>query len=234
MTIVRKIRNLLFRKKRDQTKTQQLDVLFNNWKLTYPPDLRDGFHKDGIIHEPQFDREQQRVLFTLLEPNSSDGMYDRFYGADLRWVFRECRLGKSINKNLAIWTQIVLDECDRLEIPSPEVAERHLCRVSIMNLKKFSGSGTADHQGIQAAAWNDREFINQEIAIINPTVIVVARKANRLLASIVRNEPLLKIGESTPWTHRGITVVPFYHPSCRKSYQSLHDEFKKVWASRLE
>src|SRR5512139_3278646 len=98
-----------------------LDDLFDRWELTYPENVRAGFHRDGIIDEALFAEQSERVLFVLLEPNSRDGAYDRYYGEDLRKVFK-IPMPKEVNRNLGLWTRYLLDGVARYERLRPEEA----------------------------------------------------------------------------------------------------------------
>jgi len=197
------------------TRTSRLDRLFEKWIETYPKEYRSGFHRDGIIDESIFDSQPSRVLFVLLEPNSRDGLYDRYHGWDLRKVFGEEKLKKELNVNLAIWARALLDGVTKYVRPSSVAAEKQIRRIALLNLKKIGGSGKADYEAISIHAWKDREFIREEVRIISPTVVVTCGStAHRLFGWIMKDDPYSEIPDAV-WGKDGYFVIPANHPSLR-------------------
>jgi Uracil DNA glycosylase superfamily. len=189
--------------------------LFERWIATYPEEYRSGFHRDGIVDESIFESQPFRVLFVLLEPNSRDGLYDRYRGWDLRKVFGEEKLKKELNVNLAIWAQALLDGVTKYVRPSEIAVEKQIRRIALLNLKKFGGSGKADYEAISIHAWKDREFIRKEVRIISPTVVVTCgNSAHRLFGWIMKNDPYSEIPDAV-WEQDGFFVLPANHPSLR-------------------
>lgn len=204
--------------KRQTTKSHQLDKLFERWVNSYPTRQRHGFHRDGIVDEDAYRLQADRVLFVLLEPNSRAGRYDRFYGDDLRRIFREENLNKELNVNLAIWTRALLDQKTDYIRPSANGTADQIRRIAILNLKKIGGSGKADYEAISIQAWQDRDFIRKEVRIISPTVVVTCgNNANRLFGWIMKNNPFADIPDEV-WNHGGIHVLPANHPSLRPKH----------------
>ena len=199
-----------------RNRTERLDELFLEWRESYPASVRSGFHADGIIEEDQYDREEHRILFVLLEPNSRKGRYNKYFGADLRKVFGETGLGKSIDKNLARWTQLILEgNCSNYE-PTKHEALAHIRRVAVMNLKKLSGTGQADYCAVGIHAWNDRTWIRREIEIIAPEVIVACGdNTNRVLQWILNNDMYIEPTDEVAWKIGSIVVLPANHASVR-------------------
>ncbi len=194
----------------------QLDELFDRWVQAYPDPVRDGFHRDGIVHEATYQSEDHRVLFVLLEPNSRGGAYDRYYGWDLRRVFGEEALSKSININLARWTRVLLDGCETMEQFDGRGAQSQIHRIAVMNLKKIAGSGTADYIRAAALAWQDRHFIREEVAIIRPTVVVACgERVNQLFRLVMSDDLHSRFSGKVSWRQPGFVVVPGNHPSLR-------------------
>lgn len=196
--------------------SMQLDRLFERWVLTYPEPARTGFHRDGIIHEPTYLSEEHRILFVLLEPNSSGGAYDKYYGCDLRQVFGEDSLSKSINVNLARWTRVLLDGHTTVGEFDGLSAQTQIRRVAIMNLKKFAGSGTADFVIAAIHAWYDRRFIHDQVTIMCPSVVVACGKeVHRLFRCIMSDDRFARVDAEVGWKSPGFVVVPANHPSLR-------------------
>lgn len=194
----------------------QLDRLFDRWAMTYPEPVRAGFHRDGIIYEPTYLSEDHRILFVLLEPNSRGGAYDKYYGCDLRQVFGEESLSKSLNVNLARWTRVLLDGHTTFGGFDGLSAQTQVRRVAIMNLKKFAGSGTADYVGTAIHAWHDRRFIHDQVTVMRPSVVVACGKeVHRLFRWIMSDDRFSRFPDEVGWNGPGFVVVPANHPSLR-------------------
>lgn len=193
-----------------------LQGLLDRWEGSLPEDQRLGFHRDGPVDAGQYGGERDQIVYVLLEPNSRGGAYDRYWGADLRWVFGCERLGKSVNYNLGSWTAALLDGKTNYEKPTAAWAERQLRRVAVMNLKKVGGSGTADHMGIALHAWRDRAFIREQIRLMTPTVVVTCGSHADRLFRWIMNEAVDAEGAAVEVTRvAGLTILPAYHPSLR-------------------
>lgn len=189
------------------------------WLSTYPSHLQPEFHKDGIIHAEQYQEERLRLLFVLLEPNSKGGRWDRFQGHDLRQVFGEVGLGKSIDINLARWTRVLLDGVQEYFSLNAAAAKEQLRRVAIMNLKKLAGSGTANPEAISVHAWRDAAFIRKQVELIRPDLVVTCGpNANRLFGMVLSDDPFRVVPEDSVWSHGPLVVLPGNHPAVRPIY----------------
>jgi len=203
-----------------------LDELFDRWEQTYPETVRKGFHRDGVIDEGLYRKQTHQILFVLLEPNSRGGAYDKYYGEDLRRVFR-IPLRKQVNLNLGLWTRYLLDGVEHFERLGGEQARDQIRRVAIMNLKKLAGSGTADYMSISQHAWQDREFLREELPLIDPTLIVTCgARANRLFGQIVQDDLRASPPGEHTWRCNQTVVLPANHPSLRP--KSAEEAFKRL------
>ena len=196
--------------------TQALDALFDRWVATYPEDQRAGFHRDGIIDEPEFAQQRRRILFVLLEPNSRGGAYDRYFGRDLRELFRQEPIAKSMTSNLALWTQALLDGRTDYSHLNAEESRTQLRRVAVLNLKKIAGSGKADVPSIAIHAWDDRALIREEVELIGAeTAVTCGEVANRLFGFVMGNDKHRLTPGDAAWPAGKLTVIPGNHPSLR-------------------
>lgn len=197
-------------------KTIALDELFARWVESYPAKARNGFHADGIISEDAFMQEHPRVLFVMAEPNSTDGAFDRFRGQDLRKVYGEEQLSKALTRNVGLWTRVLLDGVTDYCALNGVQAQAELQRIAVMNLKKFSGSGSADYAGIGMHAWQDRDFIREQVEIIAPELIVTCGdRIHKLFDCVMHNDPFRDDGAEWKW--KDVLVVNVQHPSTRGS-----------------
>lgn len=197
------------------TATQELDRLFDEWVETLLPNEQRGFSRDGIIHEETFLTQCERILYVLVEPNTSnEGRFGEYSGCDLRKTLGNELFNKPFNKNLGLWTKVLLDGHTDFELLSPTDAMKQLRRVAIMNLKKVGGGGQANQPQIRRHALRDQEFIRKEVAFINPTVIVVCNRSIwTLFTGIMTGSDRIQA------EFAGAVVIYSYHPSLRGGEQ---------------
>lgn len=181
-------------------KRKQLDALFDRWILKYPPDDRPSFHRDGIIDEYRFYAEEHRLLFILKEPNSQGNQY---FGLDLREVFAMDGT-KPIYSTLGSWAGTILDGDS--EYRRDRRLSKNLQRVAIANLKKLAGTSASRLSVIREYAERDSEFLREQLAIIEPTVIMACGSG---MGPLVRN--LLSGDERLA----RIPLIELPHPSFR-------------------
>lgn len=82
-----------------------------------------------------------------------------------------------------------------------------------MNLKKISGSSRPDYKVIEKHAIRDREYIREELDIIDPDVIVVCGEAKRIFLKTMFGK-WLKFNREH-WKIGRHTILAAHHPSCR-------------------
>ncbi len=193
-------------------KTPALNRLFARWKRSYPKQVRSGFHDDGIIDEDRYLVQRKRVLFVLMEPNSTDGRFSHFYGKDLREVFRN-RHPKQLTRNLGLWISAILDRGAKFRSINSDDAMFELRRVAVMNLKKLSGSSRPDYSKIGVLAWHDRKFIREQIKIMAPHIIFTCGKGiHNLFCAILMDDPFWN-GDLPCW--KGTKIFNIQHPATR-------------------
>lgn len=199
-----------------RTKNGQLNRLFRRWVRACGGRACD-FHRDGIVDEAQFRRQKRRILFVLLEPNSKGGRFDKHRGSDLRVLWHDVPLKKSLDRNLARWIRLFLDGAGRSTWkPTQDETKAQLQRVAIINLKKLPGGGAADAEAIGAHAWQDRKLLRKEIGIIAPHVVVACGpRANKVLGWVLHDDLQANVRDDRPWRARGLCVLPGNHPSLR-------------------
>lgn len=200
------------------------ELYFEKWIESYSESLRGEFHRDGVINEEVFSNEKRRILFVTKEPNSKDGNYDKYKGADLRKIWGEICLKKPFDRNIARWTRIICDGDDPGGSVSWQDIARTMQRVAIINLKKLAGSGSENREEICLYSYNDREFIRKQIELINPNVIIACGKDGlvfRMLWRIMYEKGKICFPAAITKEFlvciqgRNIPVFCTYHPSLR-------------------
>lgn len=193
----------------------EMEKLFSRWVSTYPQGCRQGFHRDGIINEEVYKKERIKLLFVMLEPNSSEGYYNHFYGKDLREVYGEITPVKNLTRNVSLWVRAILDSNMHYEILTKSNICEQLKRVAIINLKKISGTGTANLELISILSWRDKEYIKKQVELISPDIIVTCGEAANKLFHMVATEDVFKKANDSIWDFGAVKVLPANHPSLR-------------------
>lgn len=143
------------------SKTEQLSALFKEWRSSNSL-YGDSFAEDGIVNEDLWDKAAKKILFLLKDTNGYKG---DFRGAvdSIPWPeigYWSYGLEHSLNSSFPDFS-IAADQY------------RDACRgVAVVNIKKSPGKGSADAKEIERFATRDREFIEKEIGIISPDIIV--------------------------------------------------------------
>ena len=205
-----------------------------------------GFVKDGIINpEIWFAREDnERILFLLKEAYEKD---EEKHIWDLPSWIRETKCMDSCDKEckgcfragnaytrLAEWVWGIDEFCktrskkfdNNLGI-MPYKREMYknkrvemLCKASIINIKKSDGVKSSSYKNLMKYVKDDADLLGEQIAIINPTVIICGG-TSELLSNIFSNiSNDYKIISIPHPTQRKLSAEAMFN-SVMESYESL-------------
>ncbi len=170
------------------SKIERLNELFERWKKAHTEETQESllktisgnnikpyfFEKDGIIDEDAFEKERIKVLFISAEANADEynakeGIYETDYRQaylsyfesgkdDWGGKMRERLCG--IYKYLTHQPNLILKEAAN--------------KFAVMDINKRGGKSTID-KGKHLVAYTElyKSFINEEIKVINPDVVVL-------------------------------------------------------------
>ena len=193
------------------TRTDSLNKLFDCWQQRLNAE-GERFSADGIVQEARYNSARWRCLFLLKEPND--------HGDDIRDHARTaaCKPGHRIRRyltwgNLARWSYGLLH--DFVEFDAIENAWECLLDVAVMNLKKTPGTAVANSMSLATFARHpgNRDFIIQELTIIEPQVVVCC---GRRVWELVREAlcgNATKVASTDCFTHDGVPILAHYHPA---------------------
>lgn len=188
-----------------ETKTQQLDQLFAKW-IAARPEYK-GFKKDGIINEAYF--KDPRILFICKEPNDpslSEGDYRVWWNDEMSYAFSR-RIGE--------WAYGIMHNFPKWNSYTDNDSHHALKSIAFMNVKKTGGARTTNHTEIKEYIQRDYDFIREEIAIINPSIIVCSlglSEITRMALPVITD--WVDTGYEVAYSKSGSRiVVDFYHPS---------------------
>lgn len=193
-------------------KTEQLNSLFLKWK-EYKPLYKTSFSEDGIINEELWIKADIKIMFLLKETNNYIG------------DFREY-VNKGPWKAIGYWGHGLQNIAD---FSYPDFAEarkensyKYFCRSSaIVNLKKAPGGSSSNMNSIQEAAFSDREFIEEELRIISPKIIVCGGTFDICTKLWGKYEMISERVHKTA-VFKDVVWIDFLHPRARIGQEFLY------------
>lgn len=217
-----------------------LDELFDIWQNGENHDIK-TFVRDGIVKFGW--GSKKKILFILkeayLKKDENGEVQDCKH--DVRdWLSDEkgfCELLNSKYKN--VWRRIVewtycINETNETKIASfpsdlfegenKRVVTDLINSVAVINLKKSSGKAVSDPSELNKYSNDDREFIQKQIELISPDIIVCGFTLDFLDKNVYDKEIKSKPGKNDDWFYytkkisdKEILIIDFYHPAARKT-----------------
>lgn len=242
--------------------TERLTELFDKWKEIQKNEpeydynrtgiAKDSFTKDGIVDENVWNGlpEGKKVLYILREANGNATEMEEEGKRvdDGKFWFQECVTGKETKVTDNIFQRI--KEMQRI-IRKPALKAKSdkkiLREVAYMNLNKRGGGASVDWKIFNDYIEKYKEYIKEEIAIINPDIIVCCGTYWSLIDNVcglykgerkkkwvpgnkkdfyyekaeIKNENKEVICEAT--------VINIYHPSARISKKDYIERFECIY-----
>lgn len=213
-------------------KREALHQLFTEWEAAVPV-YKGAFIRDGIVNEAAYEKARPRVLFISKETNLVAGKpaYDYSemlsqepgnmfvkrlaqwaYGFQHKWPAFEQLSG---NKDAAIWVDV-------------------LAQIAFLDVKKSGGTGKANDREIEQHIVMNRPWLQKQIEIIDPDVIVCTLRSKALVMALFELSD--KQWVQTPFNrcvfkYGSAAVVDFYHPSGRRSSRAFYELLKGIVVS---
>jgi hypothetical protein len=202
------------------------ESLFCKWKDARP---NYDFISDGILDYNVWIKQCPKILFILKEtkddyyklnqPVPADKVNGLFWFNIARWTYA---IKELYYKNLA-----------SLIFPNNDELKKEINEIAIVDIKKTNEEKTLSEKvDIIKYADDDREFLMEQIEIINPQVIVCGgtfeEYKNHIYNGEITNNNMIKYKcsgsiDSSVWKHRHRIVFYFYHPSSRFSPHNLYN-----------
>ena len=194
------------------TKTDQLNNLFDEWERNYSP-YKGKLTRDGIINELLFNEKKAKekgVLFIAKEPNDKDQS-----GWDFRKWWNDEPLYRSFSHRLAEWGYGVTNDFPEYW-EATENRKAGITSIAFMNLKKSGGTGTANDINISKAINETSPWLLQEIEIIDPDIIIGCGLLKKYWKGFLEELKWIPSGFDTNiamWNN--IKIIDYWHPSNR-------------------
>jgi hypothetical protein len=200
------------------SKKEKLNELFQRWRQSNEK-YTDNFSEDGIVEEGTWLKTSPKVLFLLKET------YD--YRDNLIELITKYNYWKKPWTNVGCWAYGLI-ESEQDHFPPFKVASESEKSFSafkssaIMNLKKSTGGNRADVEKIIETVQNDKNFIKEELDIIQPGIVVCGAtfEIAKKIISELNSKPIdddgkcYKIGE-TLW-------IDYCHPSAYYRHDMMY------------
>jgi hypothetical protein len=203
------------------SRNEQLNELFSRWKAALGSE-GDHFTADGIVDEVEFNKQQLRILFLGKEANGGGWDFRVKWSEDPNW-----RHAQQVKKRAVG----ILDDFPPFEeVTTSKV--NHLRRIACMNVKKTPGGASSLLVEIEREVRRHSGFIREQVAIIDPDVIIGGLSWWHLWPLIVGTEPDKKLAENL-WVFRWgrAKVIDFHHPSSRFPHAMLYAHLSRVMSS---
>lgn len=200
---------------------EQEQKLFEEWKSSRGYKF---FVSDGVFEKDAWNSKKVKITFILKEancPNKTQDLCD--------WLIDQEKSGKGgwqTWNNIARWSKALLEGGEYPAYISAEERRKWLTKVSFLNLKKEGGGPKAKPKKIREAAQNDAGFIQRQLSLYQPDLIICCGKW--LVSDILEKEVLSREGFPVldreevdgvfcfythfPGKERLTPVVDFYHP----------------------
>ncbi|QIB69512.1 hypothetical protein Ami103574_09300 [Aminipila butyrica] len=205
---------------------EQEDMLFKTMKAVEPKLVT-----DGVVEESSYLLAKYKIVFVLKEVNGGEN-----------WDLREFLRGGGRSQtwdNVARWTEGLLNleqniQWEDLEQNNEQRRNTYLKKICALNLKKTSGSYTADHKIVALAAQTGRNYLKQQFSFYNADIVVCCGTEKPFLECIYEDSHI-------EWkrTSRGIwytvtdrIIIAFAHPASRTKdcflYYALIDAVREI------
>lgn len=189
----------------------QKEKLFKEWKKG-----RDGFSNDGIVDFNKYLKAKYKILFLLKETNSKTGD-----GIDLIKFIRNGANRTYTWDNIARWSKMILYNAplewkNYLDIKDEK--QDVLSQIAVINIKKDSGTHTADNKKLRNVAKKDLGNIIRQIELTNPDLIISCGSVvfNFVNEYIADKEWSYTAKNGTKCTKvLGKININYLHPNCR-------------------
>jgi len=194
--------------------SKALNALFTEWQRVCDMPAND-FYADGIINESLYASSSSRLLVIAKEPNARnhDQTGDRSFVTE--WDSRKGRYRFALR--IGEWAHGILHDFPPFDVFKEEDKLDSLRKIAFMNVKKSGGVGSANRDDIYQLVCKHREFITEEIRIIDPDIILLGLSFDKRLAT--------ELFGPLDWQPSGYSIdvaplgkariIDFYHPSSR-------------------
>lgn len=209
-------------------------LLFKSWKeeRSYT-----SFWEDGLFDEEEWNKQTIKILYVLKEANWENGNGDL---CDYLLSEKSSNYWRTWN-NIVRWTQAIRYGSKYQKHITKADKTKCLRTIAALNMKKVGGDASANDEEIRDFGKRDAKFINQQIELYQPDIIVCCGRGTGKNADILHDYVLTSASEwqepietyyyflCTLESGKTIPVLSFRHPQIRGG----HTVFEKTYNDML-
>jgi hypothetical protein len=210
-----------------------VDEIFEKWEERHGTEK---FVRDGIINASAWRQAGQHIVFLLKEnnraPKSSSGRADSEYQRDSRTPELQRDFRPLCNKypwaEIGQWAYGLLHLQSNPTFREADENRNDACRqVAIVNLKKTAGGNASCSAEIRRYALQDKEFLQEQIALLRADIIVCCGKgfvfplARKIFKDAAEAHEIGRLrqdsmSQGSVFRGREALWIDFVHPSMRR------------------
>lgn len=213
---------------------EKLEELYQKWEKqrNYIP-----FVRDGILLEDEWSNASPKIMFLMKESHKNTDWW-QIAGSEID-ISKNDKVRK-IWENIVRWKFLLNSYFNDGVIPSFLEKEelfrkalplKKLGDIAYVNVSKELGESSSNAKHLQNRAIEDREFLTQQIDIIDPEIILCANTFSCYHPIYNGNQTIEKVSDRIH-KHKDRIIIEFYHPGPpagnkdRALYQSFSDILK--------
>lgn len=190
--------------------------LFDEWKTKHKE-----FVPDGLVNVNSYVFARPKITVILKEVNAKNSF-------DLMSFVRKGAEGGKTWNNISRWIANILydKDYDEVDYMGEKERKKYLAPISVINLKKTPGGGTANNSEIDKFAKADREFIKKQLEIYDPDIIICGGTGDMLIESVLNldNNNWIYLSNYLSYLiYKDKLIVKTYHPDSRISKKDLSE-----------
>lgn len=207
--------------------------LFKNWK--YERNY-ESFITDGLFDEDEWTRQTVRILYVLKEANWKNGNGDL-----CSYLLSEesTNYWKTWN-NIVRYTQAIRDGGNYQKTITKADKTKCLKTIAAINIKKVGGDASANDEKIRQFGIRDANFLEQQIKLYHPDIIVCCGRGCGKNADILHDYVLSDVSDwQTPIgiynyflckleNEKNIPVISFRHPQMRGGHIAFEKSYNDM------
>lgn len=193
--------------------------LFEEWKQNRS---YDSFMEDGLFDEQEWENQTTKILYVLKEANWENGNTDL---CNYLLSEKSPTYWKTWN-NIVRWTQAIRGGGPYQRTVTKKDKTNCLRTIAALNIKKVGGDALANDEEIRLFGIKDAAFINRQIELYQPDIIICCGRGSGKNADILYNHVFQNVSKwehinkynyflATLNTGKTIPVVSFRHPQIR-------------------
>jgi hypothetical protein len=202
-------------------------ILFDKWNRESKYD--DKFVKDGILDFEIWKNQKPKILFLLLETYGAYSNIGETYSESGKVNINE-GTGSFFWWNISRWkyaiNKIFHDRNSFPQLPDNCNLNPKIDDIAIVDIKKKNENKSNTYlPEIQHYAKKDKEFLKEQITLINPDIIFCGSTFNYLKIIFDKEifQPISNKNKRNFYKLNNRLIIDFFHPSCRQKIKPYNE-----------